>query len=302
METEKISVLLTTLDEGTLSGAADRMGYTPSGISRAISSLEEEVGFPLLSRTRQGVTATDSCLQLMPAFRRILSAEQSLRQEAQAIAGLETGTLVIGNSYSTYYRMLAELISGFVKDHPGIHVETLEGSSSELKDALEENRCDLCIISRREGSHDWIPLMEDELVAVFADNDLSAAKPSSLQIISTENGEAIALSSLAKTPFIEVLPGQETDNSIMFRRNHIAPDIHYSCRSFLGALSLAEAELGFTIVNRVLLDGWQGNTRCLPLYPPQKVEIGIAVHSLENASPAAQKFIVYTREKFREKQ
>ena len=40
MDTEKCAALLCALREGTLARAAERLGYTPSGISRTIAALE----------------------------------------------------------------------------------------------------------------------------------------------------------------------------------------------------------------------------------------------------------------------
>ncbi|MBR2696694.1 MAG: LysR family transcriptional regulator, partial [Parasporobacterium sp.] len=39
MDTEKYRILLKTIQTGSLSDAADELGYTPSGVSRAISAL-----------------------------------------------------------------------------------------------------------------------------------------------------------------------------------------------------------------------------------------------------------------------
>ena len=38
METEKLRVLLTALDCGSLSAAAEKLDYTPSGVSRAVQA------------------------------------------------------------------------------------------------------------------------------------------------------------------------------------------------------------------------------------------------------------------------
>lgn len=43
------------------------MGYTVSGVSRIIASLEDEVGFPLLIRGHRGVVPTVDCQRLLPA-------------------------------------------------------------------------------------------------------------------------------------------------------------------------------------------------------------------------------------------
>ncbi len=51
MDTEKYRILLKTIQAGSLSNAAEELGYTPSGVSRAISSLEEEADIVLLIGT-----------------------------------------------------------------------------------------------------------------------------------------------------------------------------------------------------------------------------------------------------------
>ena len=68
MDTEKISALLMALELGSLSAAAEVLGYTPSGISRMMASLEAEAGFPLLIRSREGLRPTRECETLLPHF------------------------------------------------------------------------------------------------------------------------------------------------------------------------------------------------------------------------------------------
>ena len=48
-----------------------------------------------------------------------------------------------------------------------------------------------------------------------------------------------------------------------------------------------------SIMNELITESWQCNVAMLPLDPPQSITLGIAVPSLENASPAAREFIRY---------
>lgn len=66
METERIKALLVTIEEGSLTAASSKLGYTASGISRMMAALEEEIGFPLLERSRTGVAPTAECVELNP--------------------------------------------------------------------------------------------------------------------------------------------------------------------------------------------------------------------------------------------
>ena len=48
MDTAKIAALLAAAELGSISKAADSLGYTQSGVTHIVNSLEEEAGFPLL--------------------------------------------------------------------------------------------------------------------------------------------------------------------------------------------------------------------------------------------------------------
>ena len=65
MDTTKIKILLMAIDKGNITAAAEDLGYTASGASRAIQSLEQEIGFPLLERSRIGVSATQECRKIL---------------------------------------------------------------------------------------------------------------------------------------------------------------------------------------------------------------------------------------------
>ena len=98
MDTEKCAALLCALEEGTLARAAERLGYTPSGISRMVAALEEELGFPLLYRSRGGVTATGECEALLGAMRQMVYQAECCRQTAanrlQNIGGMTINDLL----------------------------------------------------------------------------------------------------------------------------------------------------------------------------------------------------------------
>ena len=57
MDTEKCRALIAALELGSLTAAAESLGYTPSGISRMMAALEDEMGFPLLIRSPLPKTA-----------------------------------------------------------------------------------------------------------------------------------------------------------------------------------------------------------------------------------------------------
>ena len=160
MDTAKCAALLKVLELGSLSAAAQALGYTPSGVSRMMAAMESETGLPLLRRGRHGVEATEECAALLPTIRALARLDEQLRQETAALRGCETGTVRIGCIYGIYYDWLAQVIAAFSARHPGIEVRILQDSSSPLCAALERHEADLCVVSRREGDFDFLPLRD----------------------------------------------------------------------------------------------------------------------------------------------
>ena len=55
MESKKLEALMMAVDLGSFTRAAEVLGYTQSGLTHMMNSLEKEIGFPLLERGRGGV-------------------------------------------------------------------------------------------------------------------------------------------------------------------------------------------------------------------------------------------------------
>lgn len=58
MNIRKYEAFVRAVELGSLSKAAEELGYTQSGISHMMQSLEEEVGFPLMVRTSSASSPT----------------------------------------------------------------------------------------------------------------------------------------------------------------------------------------------------------------------------------------------------
>ena len=284
MDTEKCAALLCALEEGTLARAADRLGYTPSGISRMIAALEEDVGFPLLYRGRGGVSATGECEALLSAMRQMVYQAESCRQTAASLRGLEQGSITVGANYRFYARQLAQLMARFREKHPGIAFQTIEGTSTTLVTALQEHRADLCIISRREGTHQWLPLRQDQMMVMLSPQHPLAA-------------DAVPIRRLETESYIEIYPGRETDNSRILAENGVCPGNRFAgVEDDFSAMAMVEAGLGIALVNALIAGTLNGNVVFRPLDPPQYVEVGIATPPPEIMSPAARRFLNFVRE------
>src|SRR5215216_743081 len=58
LDIRRLRVLRAVVDTGSMAGAADELGYTPSAVSQHLATLEREAGVPLLERVGRGVRPT----------------------------------------------------------------------------------------------------------------------------------------------------------------------------------------------------------------------------------------------------
>ena len=82
MDTKKYEVFEKTVELSSLTKAAEELGLTQSGVSHIIAALEEEFGFPLLTRSRTGARLTPEGEKIMPFLRDILRSQEQLDQTA----------------------------------------------------------------------------------------------------------------------------------------------------------------------------------------------------------------------------
>ena len=89
-------VFKTIAEAGSFQKAADRLGLTPSAISHTISSMENELGFSVLTRSKSGVSLTNYGEKLLPYVNGVLNSDESLQQMIADLNGLKQGKVKIG--------------------------------------------------------------------------------------------------------------------------------------------------------------------------------------------------------------
>lgn len=279
MDTEKCRALLTALEVGNLAGAACKMGYTPSGMSRMMASLEAEVGFPLLVRSKQGVVPTEACRSLLPYLHELTAAEQSLKQAAARVLGLEVGTVRMGCVYRQFYEVLAQIIAEFGALYPGVQVNLVQDNSTPLMRRLDARELDLCLVTHRAGQREWHTLLEDEMVMLVSpEHPLSKAK-------------AYPLKRLEKDPYVDLFPGQESDHSLVIAQAGIVANTRFTANDMRAAYELVAAGLGVTLVNALTANEQKGHLVALPLRPRVSLKIGVATQDDVAPSPAVSAFL-----------
>jgi DNA-binding transcriptional LysR family regulator len=120
-----VGVLAAIVEGGSFARAADALGLSPSGVSRAIARLESSVGVRLLDRTTRSVTLTDEGRRLYGEIGPLLSGIGDAFTHTAGSSSVVRGRLRI-NVDAFYSRMmLAPHIGRFLERHPEIALELI---------------------------------------------------------------------------------------------------------------------------------------------------------------------------------
>jgi DNA-binding transcriptional LysR family regulator len=120
-----IGVLAAVVETGNFIRAADAVGLTPSGVSRAVARLEARIGIRLFDRTPRAVTLTDEGRRFHAQVVPLLAGLEEAAVEATGAATAVRGRLRV-NADPWFARLvLAPRLSGFLAAHPVLSLELM---------------------------------------------------------------------------------------------------------------------------------------------------------------------------------
>jgi DNA-binding transcriptional LysR family regulator len=123
--------LLAVLDEGSLSGAARKLGLTQPTVGRHVEALESELGAPLFTRSASGLAPTETALALRPHAEAMSAAAAALLRTASGEADAVRGTIRITASDIVSVEVLPPMLAGFHEAYPDVAIELAASNRHE---------------------------------------------------------------------------------------------------------------------------------------------------------------------------
>jgi DNA-binding transcriptional LysR family regulator len=130
---ELLRTFLEAVRDGSLSGAARRLGLTQPTAGRHIDALEAQLGLTLFTRSPQGLIPTLAALDLVPHAETMAAAAAALQRAASGEAATDRGTVRITASEIMGCEILPPILARFRRKHPQITLElTLSNRNEDL--------------------------------------------------------------------------------------------------------------------------------------------------------------------------
>ncbi|MFC8201365.1 LysR family transcriptional regulator [Streptomyces sp. NPDC057298] len=181
-ETDALRLLVTVAETGSFTGAATRLNYTQSAVSRRIAALEQQAGGPLFERLPRGVRLNPAGQALHRHAVDVLDRLSRAEQELTVIHAGHGGMLRVGAFATANISLVPEALRRFGHTSPDVEIVAVEGRSGTLMRHLTEGALDLAVVSDYPSglpSADGITtevLLEDELlVALRRDHPLAGS-------------------------------------------------------------------------------------------------------------------------------
>ena len=276
---------------GSITKAADVMGYTQSAVSRMIADLEDEWNLNLLRRNRGGLSLSSDGVMLLPYIKEMCSRFESLQEQANALKGLETGFIRIGSCSSFSTQCLPAILKEFELRYPKIIFQLQNMEYSDTEDALCAGEIDCGFISAPFSPDlDVTMLMRDRMLAVLPpDHPLVDAKVYPMEHLSQER-----IVRLTEESNNEVSKIYESFKDL------ISSPLSTYCEvnDDYSVMAMVESGLGVSMLSELVTKRMPFNICLKEFDPPQYRDIGVAVKKGRRPSPATERFIEVVLEFF----
>lgn len=284
--TERVLLLADVASFGTMTLAAEALGYSVSAISQQLRKLETEAGQPLLQRHSRGILLTDAGRAIVKHAEQIRGRLVSLQYSLDDIAGLRAGTLRMGTFPTAGSSLVPLAISKFAREHPLINLTVRSTRLDALLKMLSTRDISMTLLWDYQWSRLEAPEVEfQHLLDDPTDLVVSVSHP-------LASRESVAMSELldemwvvrtGEHPMIEVLI--RAANSIGFE-----PRVAYEANDYQEAQAMVAVGVGIALVPRLALTVLRDDVRVIPLSgeaPQRRILLGRMKDSQPTAAESA---------------
>lgn len=186
---------------GSFTQAANMLLNSQPNITRAMRTLESELGCTLFVRTNKGVTLTPEGKALYSHLSLAFEQIQKGEEEISANKGLQKGIVSIGATEISLRCFLLPILNGYRKKYPGVRIKISNLSTPQALSALQNGLVDFAVVTTPMAkSNDLreVPVKEfrevaicgEELQTQFGDRSFEWKELVQYPIVSLEKGRS----------------------------------------------------------------------------------------------------------------
>jgi DNA-binding transcriptional LysR family regulator len=279
MTESQVRAFIAVAECGSFGEASRRLHLSQPGVSRAVQSLEGELGAPLLVRGRGFVSLTPLGERALVRGRTIVAEADAMRQELDEQRGIASGRVRLGSMPSVSAAVLPGLLAQLERRHPALTVTVLDGHDDELVAWARDGMVDLAVVAAEHAALEQQPLLTDEFFAVLPADHALAERPS------------VDPRALADEPFILTQAGCEGLVLSALAAAGVVPNVRYQVTEASSILAMVDEGLGVSIMPGLAAQDRPSSVVLRPLRPRAERRLSLAYAPRQALSPACNAFL-----------
>lgn len=238
MDLKQMNYFITTIEEGNISRAAQKLHISQPPLSTKLKELETELGVVLFERGSRTIQLTEAGKLFYARAQSILELVDMTKKELQDYKAGKLGTLRIGIVSSVSSTLINDWLISFHAAYPNIHFSIFEGNTYEQLDKLRSNLIELAIVRTPFSSNELecTLLKEEKLYAVGASKYFNGL-----------SNPTLSLSSLLEVPLIIYRRWEKVIKDFFIERG-LHPNILCINDDARTTASMTNAHLGIGII------------------------------------------------------
>lgn len=244
MDFKQINYFVTTVQEGNISRAAQKLHISQPPLSTKLKELEADLGVVLFERGPRTIQLTEAGKIFYARSQSILELMDMTKKELDDYRSGTLGTLRIGTVSSISSTLINDWLKSFHATYPHIRFSIFEGNTYEQIDKLKNNLIELAIVRTPFSGNNLenTLIKKEKLCAVGA-----------ADFFSDQDGPSLFLSALSNKPLI-IYRRWEKVIRACFSKQQLQPNIICINDDARTTVSMANAHLGIGIIPESAID------------------------------------------------
>lgn len=244
MVNPKYKALLRVAETGSFTQAANDLGYSQSGISGMISSLEKEMGVQLVVRDYGEAHLSAEGEDLLPWISNVCNGERQLASRIAELRRLERGAVRVAAPTSISTHWFPGMVKAFERKCPGVELHLMcIDDEAELERALWHGDADCgFLVAPAKRALKAIPLHDDPIMVLLPPDHALA------------HADHVPARTLAEEPFIQPRSRSMQEAEALLRNSGVKPRVRFAVDSDYNVMNMVSKGLGFSILPGLLLE------------------------------------------------
>ncbi|MEI3847955.1 MULTISPECIES: LysR family transcriptional regulator [Microbacterium] len=283
IELRTIRILSAIEEEGSITAAAQRLGYSQPAVSQHLQRAESRIGMPLITRLGRRIKLTEAGAAIAAIAPQVIGAVDDVLTQLDGLTQLRSGNVRLRGFPSASSTLVPTLLNDVRTARPGIAISYTESEPHDSLEALASGECDVALVCGYDAAEmdaafesfgiESNALFVDPLYAVLP-RDHPLADETTVDLVDLEDDDWIS--------------GWHTEE--VCRNLGFTPKVSMTTDNFIAVLGLVARGFGVSLLPRLPLTTAAIPRGCVikPTNPQEYRTIHVATMPERSSIPAVK--------------